>query len=117
CRQRAIDGTADFGRASKHDAGDTTIGDERRTNLAITRDQLQRANRDPGRMQELHCRSRDQWSLLGGVRDDTISGGQGCDNLTNEDGEWKIPRANAGKNAAPAESQLVALTGRARQSF
>ena len=63
------------------------------------------------------CRSPDeargnQRRRLGGLGHDAIAGGQRRGHLSREDRQRKIPRADAGKHAAPVQRQLVRLAGR-----
>ena len=68
-----------------------------------------------GRVQQLHGGAADQRRLLGRLGDHRVAGGERRADLAGEDRERKIPRADAGENAARRAAQAIALAGRAGQ--
>ena len=82
--------------------------------LAVAGDEMQRARRHAGLVQEPHGRGGDQRRLLGGLRDDGVAGHQRRRDLAEEDRERKIPRRDRDEDAAAAQAQHVALAGRSR---
>ena len=113
--ERAVDGAAGFGRAGEGDTGDARIGDEARTDRAVAGNEMQRARRHAGIVQQRNGKRGDQRCLLGRLGDDRIAGDQRGGHLAEEYREREIPRADADEDAAAAIAQLVALAGRARQ--
>src|SRR5207245_4174748 len=57
------------------------------------------------------------WCLLRGLGDHRVARGKGGGDLAGEDGERKVPRADAGEDAAAVQLQLVALTGGTREQL
>ncbi len=97
--------------ATPADAG---VGDQHGADLAVARHQMQRRARHAGVMQKPHRAGGDERRLLGRLGDHRVAGGKRRHDLTAEDREREIPRADADEDAAPAIAQRVALPGRAR---
>ena len=106
---------ADLGRAGEGDAGDARIVDQRRADRAVARHEIERIDRNAGRVQELHRLEGDERRLLGGLGDDGIAGGERRGDLAGENRQRKIPRADADEDAAAAQAIAVLLAGRAGQ--
>src|ERR1700733_5849358 len=66
-------------------------------------------------MQELHRKGCRERRLLGGLREHRIARRERRAHLSAEDRERKIPRTDAGKDAAAAQTQGILLTGRTWQ--
>jgi len=66
-------------------------------------------------VQQPHGSSGDERGLLGRLGDDRVAGGECGGDLAGEDRQRKIPRRDAGKNAATMECHLVTLAGGAGQ--
>ncbi len=109
-----IDGAADFGRAREGDADDARIGDEAGADLAVAEHELQRGRRNAGFVQQRHRASGDERRLLGRLGDHGVAGDERGADLAEKDGEGKVPRTDADKDAAAAITQDVALAGRPR---
>ena len=58
-------------------------------------------------MQQRDGLGGDQRRLLGGFRDHRVAGGERGGDLAKEDGERKIPRADADENAAAASASML----------
>ena len=115
-RQFEVDMARGLGRSGKGDPGDARVGDERRADrLAGPRQQMQNLAGDPRLEQQPHRGGGDQRRLLGGLGDDRVAGGERRGDLAGEDRQRKIPRRDAGEDAAPVQLDLVALAGRAGQ--
>ena len=112
--ERAVDGAADFGRAGEGDAGDARIGDKARADVAVAGNEMQRARRHAGFVQQRNGERGDQRRLLGRLGDDGIAGDERGGHLAEEYRQREIPRADADKDAAAAIAQFVALAGRPR---
>ena len=112
--ERAIDGAADFGRAGEDHAGDARIGDEARADGAVAGNEMQRARRHAGLMQQRDRTRGDQRRLFGRLGDDGIAGGERRGHLAEKDRQRKIPRADADEDAAAAIAQHIAFAGRSR---
>src|SRR5207302_10780973 len=61
--------------------------------------------------QQMHRGGGDQRGLLGGLGNDGVAGGERRGDLAGEDRQRKIPRRDAGEDAAPAQRDLDALAG------
>ena len=81
---------------------------------AVAGNEMQRARRHAGFVQQRDRKRSDQRRLLGRLGDDGIAGDQRGGHLAEENRERKIPRADADEDAAAAIAQFVALAGRAR---
>ena len=68
-------------------------------------------------MQQLHRGMADQHGLVGGLRDHRIAGGERSDDLTGENRQREIPRADAHEHAATMQREFVRLAGRTGQRF
>ncbi len=77
--------------------------------------EVQHLARDAGFVQQAHGRERDERRLFRGLRDDGIAGGERAGDLAGEDRHRKVPRADAGEDAAAVQRDLVALAGRPGQ--
>ncbi len=100
-----VDQPRGFGRAGEGDAGDPDIGDERRPDrLAGARQQMQDVAGDAGLVQQPHRGGGGQRRLFCGLGDDGIAGGERGRDLAGEDRQRKIPRRDAGEDAAPVQS-------------
>ena len=113
-RQRAVDRLADLGRAGEGDTGDVAIGDEEGADLAVAGNEMKRARRHAGVVQERDGARGDERRLLGRLGDDRVAGGERAGHLAEEDRQRKIPRADADEDAATAIAQQIAFAGRAR---
>ncbi len=91
-----FDETRDRRRAGEDHALDAGVVDDRRADLARARQERERVGRDAGGVQDADRLGRDQRRLLGGLGDDRIAGGEGRCDLSGEDREGKVPRADAG---------------------
>ena len=69
----------------------------------------------PRRQQMPHRGRSDERGLLGRLGDDGVAGGKRGGDLSGEDRQRKIPRRDAGEDAAPVQRDLVALAGRTGQ--
>ena len=76
CGERAIDGAGDFGRAGEGDAGDARIGDQAAPTVAVAGNEMQRARRHAGVVQQRNGERGDQRRLLGRLGDHRIAGGE-----------------------------------------
>src|SRR4029078_5112974 len=88
--------------------------DEGRADISISREEMQRCDRNAGRMQDTDGFACNQRRLLGGFRDNSIAGPKRRANLAEKDRKRKIPRADANKYTAPTIAQLIGLAGRPR---
>ena len=62
-------------------------------------------------MGQSHRQMGDKAGLLGRLGDDGVAGGQRSCDLAEEDRQREVPRADADKDAAPLQEQLVLLAG------
>ena len=67
----------------------------------------------PAAWEMLHRAEGDERRLLRRLRHHGIAGGKCAGDLPGEDREGKIPGRDAGEHAAPAQTEFVALAGRA----
>ena len=65
-------------------------------------------------VQELHRAIRDERRLLGGLRDHRVAGGERGGDLSHEDRQRKVPRADADEGTASRELQAIGFARRAR---
>ena len=94
--QSGGDEASHFGGAGEHDGGNARVGHQRGAHLhAVARQQLQHVGRDAGLVQDAHGFGGNQRRLLGRLGDDRVAGGQCGRNLTGEDGQREVPRADA----------------------
>ena len=85
-----------FGGAGEHDGRNARIGHQRGAHLhAVARQQLQHVGRDAGLVQDAHGFGGNQRRLLGRLGDDRVAGSQCGRDLTGEDGQREVPRADA----------------------
>ena len=102
------------GRAREHDALRARVGHQRGADFARAGNELQRVLGHAGGVQQAHGFGRDQRGLLGGLGDDGVAGGERGGDLAGEDGERKVPGADADDDAerrrrAGAEQALRAV--------
>src|SRR5205085_4030083 len=111
-RERLVDEARGLHRAGEGYAGDARIRDERRADrLTIADDALRGVGRDAGFAQDLDRAQADARRLLRRLGDNRVAGGESGRDLAGEDGEGKVPRADAGEDAPAVQMQLVALAG------
>ena len=96
---RAADFQGGFGRAGEGYALDPGGFCEGGTHSAVAGQKLQGGGGHPGLQQEVNGKAGYQRGLLGGFGYNGIAGGQGGGDLAGEDGERKVPWADAGENA------------------
>src|SRR5581483_6624331 len=97
--EREVDRARGLGRAGK----------------GVARQQVQHLAGNPGREQAADRRRGGERRLLGRLGDDRIAGGERGGDLAGEDRQRKIPRRDAGEDAAAVQGEAVALAGRAGQ--
>ncbi len=68
-------------------------------------------------MQKLRGTIRDQRRLLGRFCNHGVARGQSGGDLPCEDRQRKIPRTDANEDTAPAQTQRIKFSGRARHHF
>ena len=78
---------------------------------------VQHVGRRPGLQRQTNGCGGDQRRLRRRLGDDRVAGRQRRGDLAEEDGQRKVPRADAGEDAAAAQGQLVELSGRPWQPF
>ena len=117
-RQALVDRAPGLGRAGKRDPGDPRIGDQRGADrFAVSRQQMQDIARYASRQQMPHRRGSDERGLFGRLGNDGIAGGERGRDLAGEDRQRKIPRRDAGEDAATVQPDLILLAGRAGQAL
>ena len=116
-RQCAIDRTANFRRPGEDDAGHAAVGHQHGADFSVARHEMQRARRYACRMHQLHRLTGNERCLLGGLGNDAVAGCERAGDLAGKNRQREIPRADANEDATAAISQLIALTGRARQEL
>ena len=99
------DQARDRRRAGEHDALHARIGDQRGADFARARQELQRVARHARFVQQPHRLGGDQRRLLGGLGEHGIARGERGGDLAGEDGERKIPRADADDQARAARAR------------
>ena len=100
---RRLDRPGRLVRASECDAADARIPHKPGARASISWQQVKNALGDPSLVQELNGLERRQWRLPGGLGHDAVAGRERCGDLTHENGERKIPGADARENAAPLQ--------------
>jgi hypothetical protein len=111
-RERGVDALRRLDRAGEGDAGDAGIGDERHADrFAVADGNDRRVGRNAGLAQDLDRAHAGARRLLRRLRDHRVAGGERSGDLSGEDGEREVPRADAGEDAAAVQVQLVALPG------
>jgi hypothetical protein len=114
--QRAVDDAGHLGGAGEHHAGDARQGNQRRAHgLARAVHELHRIHRHTGCVQQLDGLPGHAGRLLGGLGQHGVARGQRGRHLAHEDGQRKVPRADADPDAARGQAQFVALAGRTGQ--
>ena len=103
----AVDRARDLGRAGEDDAGDVGMGDQRRADAAVAGDEMQRARRDAGLVQQGDGLGRDQRRLLGGLGDDAVAGHQRRGDLAQENRQRKVPGRDRDEDAAAAQASVL----------
>ena len=94
-------------RAGEGDARDAGQGDERRAGFAVAGNEVQHIFGNAAAMQQRDGLRRDQRRLFGRFRQHAIAGDKRRGDLAEENGERKIPRADADENAAPRDSSSL----------
>ena len=106
--ERLVDDLRDLGRTSEAYARNAFVAGQRSAHGgAVAGQQLQCGLGQAGLAHELHCACGDQRRLFRWFCEHGIPCRQGCRNLTREDGQRKIPRRDADKNAARLGGLLV----------
>src|SRR5450830_1019132 len=96
----ALQQACDFGGTGEHHAFDAIITDQTRTDgFALARQQLQHAFRNAGFEQDAHRLCGHQWGLLGRLGQYRVTGGQCGSDLTAENRQREVPRADADHRA------------------
>ena len=114
--ERAVDELRDRGRSGEAHAGGARVGHQRGADrFAGTVQQHQRVRGDAGFVQQADHRLRNERCLLGRLGGHRVAGDERSRDLTGEDREREVPRADANEHAAPVQLQRVALAGRAGQ--
>ena len=113
--EAAVDRAGGFGRSGKGDARDARIAGQRRANRAVAGDELHRAVRHPGGVEQPHGEVRDQRGLLGGFGQHGVAGRQRPGDQPGENRQREVPRRNRHERPAPVQGQAVALARRAGQ--
>ena len=117
-RQGAVDRPGGVGAAGEGDAGQHGMGEQRRADgLASPRQEVQDSRGSPAGVEQPHRLGGDQRRLLGRLGQHRVAGRQRRGDLAGEDGERKVPRADAGEDAAAVQLQRVGLADRAFQSL
>ena len=111
--ERPVDLLRHLGRAGEDDAGDPRIGDEGGADRTVARNELERRGGHAGR-----CRSRTASKAISGVcsaglATTLLPAASAAGDLTDEDGERKVPRTDRDEDAATAQAVAVLLAGRA----
>ena len=109
-----IDAAADAA-AKAQVAWDRSGGSRRAHRLAPTGAQGQQVRVQARLVEQAYGLGRDQGGLFGGLGQDGVPGGQGRCDLAGEDGQGEVPGADAGKDAAAVQDQLVDLSDRTFQ--
>ena len=108
--ERLLDRPRGLVRSGEGDAGDARIVDERRADRAARREgDAARRRGTPASCRSSTAEEGDERRLLGGFGDHRIAGRERGRDLAGENRERKIPRADAGEDAAaPAASACCA---------
>ena len=115
-RERRVDRARRLDGARERDARDARVAEQRLADrAAVAGQELQRAGRDAGLLEQRDGARRNERALLGRLRDDGVAGRERRGDLPREDREREVPRAHADEHAAADQLELVALAGRARQ--
>jgi hypothetical protein len=77
---------------------------------------LRHLARDAGLVKQLHGKGADQRGLLRRFGNDAVARGQRRGVGANDDGDWKIPRADAGEHPTAVKAEFVELARRPRQA-
>ncbi len=114
--QRPVDALGHGGGAGEHHPGHAGCGHQRGAHrVACAVQQLQRTFRHTGAVQQLDGFQRHARGLLGRFGQHGVASGQSGGHLAHEDGQRKVPRADADPGAAGGQAQCIALTGHAQQ--
>src|SRR3989454_3239718 len=116
-RQREIDALRGLDRAGEGDAGDARIGDQGCAYLAVAGHALNGEFRNTCLSEYFYRLKTDPWRLLRGLGDHRVARGKRGGDLAGEDGERKVPGADAGEDAAAVELQFVTLAGGTRKQL
>ena len=96
-----VDQRRRFHGSGERDAGDARIPDQPAADArTVTGEQVQKPRRHAGFVEQAHRFGGDQRRLLGGFGRDPVAGGQCRADLARENGQRKVPRADAGEHAA-----------------
>ena len=107
-RQHAVNDLRHLGGSGETNPGDTRIGSQRPAHRrAVSRQQLQRGLRQTRLAHQRHRARGDHRRLLGRLGDDRVAGGERGGDLTAEDRQRKIPRADTDEHATGATGRLV----------
>ena len=112
--ERAVDLAADFSRTGEDNTRHAGMSDQARTDCTVPGDKMERRRRQARLMQKRNCQRRNKGRLLGGLGYDRIAGNERSGDLSKENRERKIPRADADVDTAAAIAQDVAFAGRSR---
>src|SRR3989442_8938134 len=110
-RQREIDALRGLDRAGEGDAGNARIGDQGCAYLAVAGHALHGEIRNTCLSEYSYRFEADPWCLLRRLGDHRVARGKRGGDLAGEDGERKVPGADAGEDAAAVELQFVTLAG------
>ena len=94
-----LDRLGDIGRAGEEHAVDPRIGHEASADRTVSRQETEHAVRNSRLDQDLHGEPGHQGRFLGRLCKDGIAGGERRRDLTDEDGEGEVPRADTGDDA------------------
>ena len=112
-RERAVEPAPGGGRAGEHDARQSGVRERGLAELPTDhRQHRERILRDACCMQQVTESECDPGRGLGGLGDDGVARDERGHDLTGEDGEREVPRADAGPDAAGGHLQSVRLAGR-----
>src|SRR5437667_2229674 len=116
-RQREIDALRGLDRAGESDAGNARIGDQGCAYLAVAGHALNGEFRNTCLSEYFYRFEADPRCLLRRLGDHRVARGKRGGDLAGEDGERKVPGADAGEDAAAVELQFVTLAGGACKLF
>ncbi|MNN59263.1 hypothetical protein D3C81_1743670 [compost metagenome] len=85
--------------------------------LAATGHESQQVGVQAGLVEEADGLGGDQRGLFGRLGHHGVASGERRRDLTGEDGQREVPRADGGEDAAAVQDQLIGLAGRALQGL
>ena len=106
---RLEDAEADGAGAGERDRVDARVRDERRTDVAFPREQVERGRGHTGRVEGLDDGERTRGGLFGGLEHDAVAGREAGGDHPRGDGQGEVPGADDGHHAAGRVAQRVAL--------